>query len=129
MSSVFDASAAIEAARGDDDAVDLLSEMGTYAPELVDVEYAHVLRKMVARGELSHERAEKLLLDWASNSVVRCPHAPLLARGWTMRGRITAYDASYVALAEQLGLPLVTADRRLASVAQEFCEVRLVGQA
>jgi predicted nucleic acid-binding protein len=129
MSGVIDASAAIEALFGDEVAGAALSEIGVFAPEVVDLELTSALRKMVLRGEAPRESLEELLADWAGNDVVRCPHVPLLERVWAMRDRITAYDASYVALAEQLGLPLVTADRRLASVAQEFCEVRLVGQA
>lgn len=35
---------------------------------------------------------------------------------WTMAG-LTAYDASYVALAEQLGCELVTADREIVELA------------
>ena len=129
MSSVIDASAAIEALLGDVDAAAALTEMGVFAPELVDLEFTSALRKMVLRNEAPARSVEELLAEWANNDVVRCPHVPLLERVWAMRERITTYDASYVALAEQLGLPLVTADRRLASVAQEFCEVRLVGQA
>lgn len=36
--------------------------------------------------------------------------------GWTAAG-LTAYDASYVALAEQLGCELVTADREIVELA------------
>jgi predicted nucleic acid-binding protein len=38
----------------------------------------------------------------------------LLPRVWQLRGNLTAYDASYIALAEALDCPLLTADRRLA---------------
>jgi len=36
--------------------------------------------------------------------------------GWIGRG-LTAYDASYVALAEQLGIPLITVDRAVLEAA------------
>ena len=45
---------------------------------------------------------------------------PQLARiaTWVSRG-LTAYDASYVALAEQLDFPLVTEDRQILEVARD----------
>ena len=48
---------------------------------------------------------------------------PELARvaGWVGRG-LTAYDASYVALAEQLDLPLVTVDRAILELAPDVAQ-------
>jgi len=34
---------------------------------------------------------------------------------WELRHHVTAYDAAYVALAEELKAPLLTRDRRLAA--------------
>ena len=45
---------------------------------------------------------------------------------WQLRGNLTAYDAAYVAAAEALGCPLVTADGRLAKANAVRCEIRLV---
>lgn len=45
--------------------------------------------------------------------LMRHPVEPLVHRMWSLRANVTAYDASYVALAESLSLPLVTRDRRL----------------
>jgi predicted nucleic acid-binding protein len=45
--------------------------------------------------------------------VVRVPHRPLLTRAWQLRDSITAYDATHIALAEQLDVPLLTCDARL----------------
>ena len=39
----------------------------------------------------------------------------MLARIWSWRANLTTYDAAYVALAEVLGAPLLTADERLAN--------------
>ncbi len=43
-----------------------------------------------------------------------------------LRENVTAYDASYVALAENLGCPLVTSDGRLARAVERRIDVTLV---
>lgn len=47
-------------------------------------------------------------------------------RAYELRDNVTAYDAAYVALAEALGCPLVTADGRLAKASGVRCGVELV---
>ncbi|WP_222850187.1 type II toxin-antitoxin system VapC family toxin [Allosaccharopolyspora coralli] len=47
----------------------------------------------------------------------------LLHRVWELRQNISAYDASYVALAEFLDCDLVTADARLARTPGTRCTV------
>jgi predicted nucleic acid-binding protein len=85
------------------------------------------MRKLVLRGSLNSELATDHIHNWASNNLIRCPHTALLPRIWQLRENITPYDAAYVALAEDLGLPLVTADLRLAKSASRYCEVVTVG--
>jgi predicted nucleic acid-binding protein len=48
----------------------------------------------------------------------------LSARIWALHPNVTAYDAAYVALAEHLGLPLLTVDRRLAGADGPTCTFR-----
>lgn len=92
-----------------------LSEDGDlHAPHLVDVEFIHALRRLVRRRELSLDRAEAARKDFADLLVVRYPHEPLMERMWELRDNVTAYDAAFLALAETLGVPLITVDERLA---------------
>jgi predicted nucleic acid-binding protein len=43
-----------------------------------------------------------------------------------LRHNFSAYDASYVALAEAYGCPLLTYDERLAKAAQKHCAIEVV---
>ncbi|TPW13096.1 MAG: hypothetical protein FD127_2252, partial [Acidimicrobiaceae bacterium] len=54
------------------------------------------------------------------------PTAPLLSRMWELRDNMTAYDACYVALAEAIDAPLLTADRRLANAPGVGCTIEAI---
>lgn len=86
-----------------------------HAPHLLDVEVAHVLRRLQLGGELEEERGRQALEDLADLDLERYPHHDFLPRVWELRRQMTAYDAVYVALAEALRAPLLTLDERLAS--------------
>jgi predicted nucleic acid-binding protein len=85
-----------------------------HAPELLDVEVAHVVRRLERAGSLDSARGWQLLEDLADMAIERYPHRHLLPRIWALRANLSAYDATYVALAEVLDAPLLTRDRRLA---------------
>jgi len=66
------------------------------------------------RGGLLDERvAARALIDLSDLAAERHGHEPYLGRVWQLRHNVTAYDAVYVALAEALGVPLLTCDARL----------------
>lgn len=114
---VIDASVLVELFARDELQYDLRRRVLTgaaAAPELIDVESANVLRKMVLRKEIPTPEAHEALGNIRDSPVVRVSHRPLLERVWQLRENLTCYDASYVALAEQLGVPLLTCDGRLA---------------
>jgi predicted nucleic acid-binding protein len=98
-----------------------------FAPELVDLEVASVWRRAVRAGRLAERRAEQALADLAALPLARAPHQPLMSRIWELRENITPYDAAYVALAEVLEAPLLTADQRLAQAPGLPCELELLG--
>lgn len=85
-----------------------------HAPELIEPEALNALRGLVRGGKLSPKRASEAVADLASMRLMRYPHAPLRSRVWDLRDKLTAYDASYLALAEALDdSALITADAAL----------------
>jgi predicted nucleic acid-binding protein len=106
--------------------VDRLGNDGDlHAPHLLDVELLHALRRLVRTGQLTQERAADARADFAELTVVRYGHQPLADRAWDLRDSLTAYDATFVALAEALEVPLVTCDARLARASGHRAAVEL----
>ena len=64
--------------------------------------------------------------DLVDLSIVRYSHGPLLHRMWALRDNGSAYDAAYVALAEELGAPLLTLDARLARAGGHRAKIELI---
>ncbi len=97
-----------------------------HAPHLLDLEIAQVLRRYCHIGDLEPERAEEALADLAALGVVRYPHDLFLPRIWELRHNVTAYDASYIALAEELSAPLLTRDQSLAAAPGHRAAVEVI---
>lgn len=84
-----------------------------YAPELMDIEVLHVLRRAAAHHDLSAKRAQQSVALLGALPIIRVGHESLCSRIWQLRENLSAYDAAYVALAEGLGATLLTRDRKL----------------
>jgi predicted nucleic acid-binding protein len=97
-----------------------------HAPELLDLEVAQVLRRLMREGALSASRAEHAIQDLLDMRITRYPHSFLLPRIWQLRHNLSAYDAAYVVLAEKLGATLLTRDAKLASAAGHSAIVEVV---
>lgn len=127
---VVDASVLVVALADDDEDGDRARErLGgeeIAAPEIVDLEVASVLRRLVASGSMPERRASLALDDLLDMPVRRAPHRPLIGRCWELRDNVSPYDAAYVALAEALETTLVTADSRLAAAPGPRCPVELL---
>ena len=85
-----------------------------HAPHLLDVEAIHVLRRLTQLRTIPEAAAQAGLERLEALPVFRHPHWPLSARIWELRSSLSAYDATYVALSETLGIPLLTCDAKLA---------------
>ncbi len=91
------------------------------APHLADLEVTSVLRRSVTAGSVTVQRAYQALQDLSDLDVERVAHTSLLSRAWELRGNYTAYDASYVALAELFQAPLLTCDAKMAGGSGARC--------
>jgi len=123
---VVDASAAVLALLNAGPARQILGAQPLHVPHLIDSEVANSLRKGVASGDIRADHGWLALDSWRRLGMRRYPVPGLLQRIWELRDNLSAYDASYVALAEMLGCPLLTADRRLARAPGVRCAVTVV---
>lgn len=130
---VVDASVLVElltkSPRGERALDDLHDAAGAlHVPHLADVEAISVLRGLVAGGVLTPARSEQALIDLRDFPARRWAAPLLFERIWELRHAVTAYDATYIALAEALGARLITADDKLARGASVLaaCDVVVV---
>jgi predicted nucleic acid-binding protein len=104
----------------------MFSRQSLHTPQLLDLEVAQALRRLVREGALSASRAEAAIEDLLDLRITRYPHSVLLPRIWQLRHNLSAYDAAYVVLAEKLGATLLTRDARLASAAGHAAAIEVV---
>src|SRR5262245_46364439 len=96
---VVDASAALAALLNAGPARRTLSSDQLHVPHLIDSEIANGLRGVVAAKKVTTDAGGRALDAWRHMGVVRYPIVGILVRVWELRQNMTAYDASYVALA------------------------------
>jgi predicted nucleic acid-binding protein len=123
---VLDASAAVSALLNAGQARTSLADEAVHVPHLIDAEITHALRRQVLGRSLGAADGWAALDTWRRLGVVRHPIGGLLDRVWELRENVSAYDASYLALAEALGCALLTADARLGRVPGLRCAVTVV---
>jgi predicted nucleic acid-binding protein len=123
---VVDASVLVDALLIDGAARARLAEANLQAPDLIDAELLSVLRRLVLTGRLPEQHALRALATSQHLGLRRHVSRHLWSRAWDLRANLTAYDALYVALAEQLGATLLTADARAARAPGLRCTVELI---
>jgi len=123
---VVDASAAIVGLMNAGPARETLASETLHVPHLIDSEIANALRKSVLRGQIDPIMGWRAVDSWRRLGLSRYAVFPLLDRVWQLRDSLSAYDATYVALAENLGYSLVTSDARLARASGIRCPVTVV---
>lgn len=123
--SVVVAALVIAGNRGDTARKVLMAEE-VHAPHLLDVEVASAVRRAVLTGRISASDAQLHLGDLRDLAITRHAHELLLDRMLELRDSVSAYDGSYVALAELFDATLVTADARLARAPGPRCRMQLL---
>ena len=93
---------------------------------LIDLEVTSVWRGLVRGGRVPAARVEAALEDLRDVPIQRVEHTSLLPRCWELRENLSVYDAAYVALAEALGVTLLTGYRRLAKAPGILCPIEVV---
>jgi predicted nucleic acid-binding protein len=85
------------------------------APDVFPVEVAHSLTRAERQGRITPAEGIIRLNDMFATLPVLHPYLPLLPRAYQLssQARIGVYDCLYVALIEQEGCELLTADDRL----------------
>lgn len=97
-----------------------------HVPALCDVEFAAGLRRALLTRSLSIERAGQAALDYLDLPLSHHGHQALLGRILELHDNFSAYDATYVALAEALGASLLTTDGRLANAVSTHTAVKTI---
>ncbi len=131
MALVVDASALVAMLVGQESAAAVDAALGAAAgsvaaPELLDIEVTSAIRRQTLAGRMSAPAAARSMEELAQAPITRHRHGPLLQRVWQLRHNLTAHDAAYVALAEILDAPLLTADATLANSPGHTARIELI---
>lgn len=129
VTAVTDCSILVDVLVGPDQEIvhEALGDLVLHAPAHVDVEVVSALRGLVLGRHLMMPRARDALADLGDLSIHRwqLDRAMALA-SLALADNVTAYDASYVVLAQGLDCPLLTRDHRLACAAGSVVEVHTI---
>ena len=122
---VVDASSALRAALRPRGLADL-SALQPVGPPLLWSEALSAVRQAVWRGEFDEAVGSEALSRFLSAPIERRAPRKLYERAWRLAAQLgwaKTYDAEYVALAQVLGCPLLTRDRRLKRRVEGLVEV------
>jgi predicted nucleic acid-binding protein len=129
---VIDCSAMVQllAARtqaGDAIARRLAAEESVNAPYVLDGEVVSALLGLMRGQKVTERQADAAIGNYLAFPIDRHDVLPLWSRIKILHANLSAHDAQYVALAEALGVPLVTADARIKRSNAARCAVEVFG--
>ncbi|MFJ6379937.1 type II toxin-antitoxin system VapC family toxin [Kitasatospora sp. NPDC092039] len=96
-----------------------------YAPTLLDYEIQSALLGMRRGGKLTEKEVERAVDAYRLLPIAKRETLPFWDRVRRLHANLSAYDSQYVALAEALGVPLITSDARIRRSGAAKCEVEV----
>ncbi len=96
------------------------------APDLIINESISALTRLLRNGTISNSLFSDSLEDLTFIPTKIISSRDLIKSIPSKLGHISAYDAAYVCLAENLQIPFYTTDAKLSKSAQKYCQVNLI---
>lgn len=90
---------------------------------LMDIEVLSIARRNLRLDRISSDRCDLLVRTLSAWPINRMEPKRLIQSIWSLRDNLSAYDASYVAVAHQYRAALLTLDRKLANAPGVPCAV------
>jgi predicted nucleic acid-binding protein len=96
-----------------------------YAPTLIDYEIQSAILGMQRGTKLTEREADKAMTAYGLLPIDKRETLPFWDRVRKLYANLSSYDAQYVALAESLGVPLITGDARIKRSGAARCEIEV----
>ncbi|MFD7577843.1 type II toxin-antitoxin system VapC family toxin [Kitasatospora sp. NPDC059817] len=96
-----------------------------YAPTLLDYEIQSALLGMQRGGKLTEREVERAVAAYRMLPIAKRETLAFWDRVKKLHANLSAYDAQYVALAEALGVPLITSDARIMRSGAAKCDIEV----
>jgi predicted nucleic acid-binding protein len=105
----------------------LTSTQSLYAPYVLDGEIISALLGLIRGKKITEREAGAAVSSYRAFPIERHDVLPVWQRLKSLHANLSAYDAQYVALAEALRVPLITADARIKRCGAARCEIEVFG--